>query len=113
MRRKRTGQPQCMARLVNKFSRIQNPMWIKRMLELLMYVARNIACRLRPPAFFREPDSVLACDHSAPRQHLRKKIIERLFQFVAHDRVTIISIRHDIDMNVSVTGMTKTGDRES
>src|SRR5260370_15593075 len=113
MRRNRVTQSQGSSGLVNKFSRIQDPMRIERMFELAMQLAHDVSRRVRPPAFLRQADSVLACDHSAPRQHLRKKIVERLFHFVAHGRDTIIPIRHDIDMNITVASMTKGSDRKS
>src|SRR5947199_4865824 len=88
-------------------------MWIKRVLELAMQTTHDFARCVWPPPFFCQTDSVLARDYAAPRQHLRKKIVERLFHFVAHDRVTIISIRHDVHMNVAVAGVTETGDGKS
>ena len=56
---------------------------------------------------------MFACDHAAPRQHLRKKIVERAFDLFAHSGVTIVAICHDVDVNVAVTGMAEAGDRES
>ena len=41
------------------------------------------------------------------------EFIQRLLNSFPHSRVTIVAIRHDVDVNVSVTGMTKTGDRKT
>ena len=46
--------------LVNKFSRIQDPVRIERAFELAMQLAHGIRRRVRPPAFLRQTDSVLA-----------------------------------------------------
>src|SRR6266480_551512 len=55
---------------VNKFSRIQNVVWIENLFQLIMHVTRDGTGRLWPPAFFCEANAVLARDHAAPRQHL-------------------------------------------
>src|SRR5437879_2329685 len=78
-----------------------------------MKVTCHIARCLRPPAFFCQTDSVFACDHTPPRQHLSKKIVERALDLFSDSRVAIVSIRHDVDVNVAVPGMTEAGDRES
>ena len=85
-------------------------MWIKRVFELAMQITHDFARCVWPPAFFRQTDSVLARDYAAPFQHLIKKIVERLINFFSHGRVTIISIRHDVDMNIAIAGVTETGD---
>src|SRR6266536_6029962 len=87
-------------------------MWIKRLFELAMQLTHDFARRLRPPALFRQTDSVLARDHSAPRQHLRKKIVERAVHFLSYLRITII-LCHDVDMNVPVPGVAKASDGKS
>ena len=46
-----------------------------------MQIARDIACRLGPPAFFRQPDSVFAGDNAAPLQDLREELIQRALDF--------------------------------
>ncbi len=78
-----------------------------------MQIARDFAHRLRPPAFFRQPDSVFAGNHAAPRQNLREKFVESAIDFFAHGCLTIVPIRHDVDVNVAVAGVTETRDRKS
>ena len=78
-----------------------------------MKITRDIARCLWPPALFCQADSVFACDHTAPPQHLGKKIVERAFDFFAHSRIAIVSIGHDVDMNIAVPGVTEAGNRES
>ena len=63
----------------DKFSRIQNPVWIQRVLERGVNAAAHVARRLRPPAFFCNADAVLAGDDTAPVQHLFKQLIQRAF----------------------------------
>src|SRR6266513_3127562 len=96
-----------------KFAGIQNSVRIERLLEPTMKITRHLTRRFRPPPFFCQTDSVFACDYAAPRQHLRKKIVERAPDPFAHSDVTIITICHDVDVNVSISGVAKTGDRES
>ena len=78
-----------------------------------MNITRHVACCFGPPSFFCQTDSMFACDHAAPRQHLRKKIVKRAFDLFAHSSVAIVAVRHDVDVNVSVSGVTKAGDRKS
>ena len=78
-----------------------------------MQIARDIACRLGPPAFFRQPDSVFAGDNAAPLQDLREELIQRALDFLTHRSLAIVTVGHDVDMHVAITGMTKTGDRKS
>ena len=56
---------------------------------------------------------MLAGNYAAPGQHLREKIVECALDFVANGRVAVVPVRHDVDVNVAVTGMTKARDRES
>ena len=60
MRRNRVSQSQGSSGLVNKFSPIQDPVRIKCVFELAMQLAHDIRRRVRPPAFLRQTDSVLA-----------------------------------------------------
>jgi hypothetical protein len=76
-------------------------------------LARNVTGRLRPPAFFCQADPVFACNHAAPRQHLCEKIVEGALDFFANGRVAIVSIRHDVDVNVAVSSMAEAGDGKS
>src|SRR5438552_16983361 len=78
--------------LSDEFSWIQNIIWIEHLLEAAVKITRDIARCLWPPALFCQADSVFACDHTAPPQHLGKKIVERAFDFFAHSRVAIVSI---------------------
>src|SRR4029077_6669508 len=100
-------------RLVNKFSRIYDSVWIECLFEPPMQFTRHVAGRLGPPAFFGHPDSVLAGNYAAPGQHLCEKIVERVLDFFAHNCVAIVTVCHDIDVNVSVPGVTETGDWKS
>ncbi len=77
-----------------------------------MYVPSDFARRLGPPAFLRETDSVLARDHSTPGENLRNKIIEHVLDFSLHIFIRVVR-RHEIDVNVPVTRVTKTGNRKS
>src|SRR6266702_4774421 len=90
-----------------KFAGIQNPVRIERLLEPTMKIARHLTRRFGPPPFFRQTDSVFACDHAAPCQHLRKKIVEPALDLFTHSSVPIIPVCHDVDVNVSVSGMAK------
>src|SRR4029453_6675677 len=96
-----------------KFAGIQNSVRIERLLEPSMKLTCHLARRFRPPSYFRQTDSVFACDHAAPREHLRKKIVERAFDFFAHSDVAIETVCHDVDVNVSVACMAEAGDRKS
>src|SRR6266536_1646859 len=78
-----------------------------------MQLTRYLAGRVRPPAFFCEADSVLARDHAAPCKHLLEKVIERAIDFFSDGSVAVVTVRHDIDMNVAVTGVAEAGDRKS
>ena len=81
--------------------------------EAAMKVACDIARGFRPPAFLCQTDSVFACDDTAPGEHLCKKIVERVLDLFAHTGIAIVSVCHDVDVNVAVAGVTKAGDRES
>src|SRR6266496_6390111 len=96
-----------------KFAGIQNPVRIERLLEPTMKIARHLTRRFRPPPFFCQTDSVFACDHAAPCQHLRKKIVERALDSFTHSSVAIVAVCHDVHVNISIPGVTKAGDRES
>src|SRR5262249_57156558 len=78
-----------------------------------MKVTCDIVRGVGPPAFFRQTDSVFARDYTAPGQDLRKKIVERALDFVTHGRIAIVSVRHDVDVNITVSGMAEASDRES
>src|SRR5205814_6187493 len=97
----------------HEFSWIQNVIRIESLFQAAMKIACNVARCLRPPAFFCQADSVFACDHAAPPQHLGKKIVERAFDFFAHSRIAIVSIGHDVDVNIAVPGVTKARNRKS
>src|SRR5882724_2726011 len=99
--------------LVNKFSRIQNVVWIENFFQPAMQVAHDAAGRVWPPSCFCETDTVLTGNYTAPTQHLGEKIIERALDLFANEPVAIVSICHDVDVNIAVTGMTKARDRES
>src|SRR6266403_4807410 len=96
-----------------KFAGIQNSVRIERLLEPTMKITRYLTRRLRPPPFFCQSDSVFACDYAAPRQHLRKKIVQSALDPFAHSSVPIIPVCHDVDVNVSVSGVAKARDRKS
>src|ERR1700724_1775933 len=78
-----------------------------------MQLANWLAGCVRPPTLFSETYSVFAGDHAAPGQDLRKKFVQSAFDFFANRCIAIVTVGHDVDMNVAVTGVTKTGDRES
>ena len=42
-----------------------------------------------------------------------KKVVERMIDFFSHRGVAIVTVSHDVDMNVAVTSMTKAGDGKS
>src|SRR5205814_7986174 len=98
---------------LKKFSRIQNSIGIEHVFEPTMKITRHPARRFRPPPFFCYTDSVFACDHAAPRQHLRKKIVERAFDLRAHSSVATVAVCHDVDVNISVSSVAKAGNRKS
>src|SRR4029453_18524092 len=78
-----------------------------------MQFSREVAGRLRPPAFFGHADSVLTSNYAAPSQHLCEEIVERVLDLFAHRGVAIVTIRHDVEVNVAVPGVTETGNRKS
>ena len=78
-----------------------------------MHVAQCVAGRLRPPPFLCQTDAVLAGNYSTPCQHLCEKIVQRVLDLFANGCIAIVSISHDVDVNVAVTRMTKARDRES
>src|ERR1700730_6376855 len=73
-----------------KFARIQNSFRIERLFEPTMKITRHLTRRFRPPPFFCQTDSVFACDHAAPRQHLGKKIVECAVDLFTHRCVAIV-----------------------
>ena len=79
----------------------------------MMQIPRHVARRLRPPPFLCQPDSVLTRDHAAERQDLREQFIQSALRSFPHSGITIVTLRHDVHVNVPVSGMTKTRDRES
>src|SRR4030095_2260327 len=97
----------------NKFAGIQNSVGIERLLEPTMKVTRHLARRFRPPAFLCQADSVFACNHTAPSEDLRKKIVERALNLFADGMVAIVSVRHDVDVNIAIAGVAEAGNRES
>src|SRR6266480_4332026 len=99
--------------VVNKLSRIQNPVGIESLFQAAMHLARNFAGRSRPPAFFGEANSVLARDHAAPCKHLLEQIIEGVIDLCPHGSVAVVTVCHDIDMNIAVTSMAEAGDWKS
>ena len=88
-------------------------MRIENLFKLAMQLTRYLAGRVRPPAFFCEADSVLARDHAAPCKHLLEKVIERAIDFFAHGDIAVVTVRHDIDMDIAVTGVAEAGDWKS
>src|SRR5436309_16124303 len=96
-----------------KFARIQNPVRIERLLEPTMKIARHLTRRFGPPPFFCQTDSVFACDHAAPRQHLRKKIVERALDPLTHSSVPIVAVCHDVHVNIAVPSVAEASNRES
>ena len=96
-----------------KFAGIQNSVRIERLFEPTMKITRHLTRRFRPPPFLCQPDSVFACDHAAPRQNLRKKIVERALDPFAHSSVPIVPVCHDVDVNVAVPGVAEAGDWKS
>ena len=96
----------------HKLSGIENVFRIDRLLQPRVERARHLARGLGPPAHFRETDSMFACDHAAPREHLREELVERLLDPRLHGR--ILEIRgHDIDMNVAVAGVAESRNGKS
>src|SRR5438552_5249167 len=100
-------------RLVNKFSGIQNSVWIQRVFEAAMQLARHVAGRLGPPAFFGQADPMFACNDATPRKDLREEIVQSALDVFAHRGVAIVTVCHDVDVNVAVPSVTKAGDRKS
>src|SRR3954451_13489043 len=85
---------------IEKFSRIQNTVRVESALDRAMELARDVARCLRPPTFLGQPDSMLARDDTAPRQHLLKQIVERVFDLFTDRCVAVVTVGHDIDVNV-------------
>ena len=79
-------------------------MRIERLLKTRVHCAGDIAGRLRPPAFLGEANAVLAGDHAAPSENLRKQFIESEFDPIVHGQIVVMR-RHNIDVNVAVAGM--------
>lgn len=99
--------------LVNKFSGIQNIVWIDNPFDLVVHIAHDLARRFRPPAFFGETDPVFARNHAAPSEHLREKFVERVFYSLTNSGIAIILVRHNVYVNVAVAGVTETRDRKT
>jgi len=78
-----------------------------------MKAPRNFAAGFRPPAFLGQTDPVFACNDAAPSQHLCEEIVERVLDLFAHRGVAIVTIGHDVDVNVAVPCVTETGNRKS
>src|SRR5204862_6853521 len=76
-------------------------------------ITGNRSGGLRSLAFVCQADSVFPFDHTAPRQYLSKKIVKRALHSFADSRIPIVTVRHDIDVNVAVPRMPEAGDRES
>src|ERR1043166_10151549 len=113
MRRKMLAKSRSDFELVNKFSRIQNSVWIERSFDVAMQLAHDVTGRLWPPAFLGQTDPVFASNYAAPGQHLGEKIVECTLDFFAHCSVAIVTIGHDVDVNVAIPGVAKARDRKS
>src|SRR3982750_1352702 len=98
--------------LSDKFSRIQNIQWIKDLLQLPVQSPNGVTRRIRPPTLLRQSNSVFAGNYPSPPKYLIEKIIERAIDSFPHRWVIVIR-DHDIDVDVAVSGMTKSCDRES
>src|SRR5436309_1389320 len=103
----------CVRKSADEFPRIQNPIRIKDLFELAMKIAHRLAGRVRPPAFFGQTDSVFSGDDAAPGHDLLKQFVESALHFFAHGGIAIVTVGHDVDMNVAVAGMAETGDWKS
>src|SRR5204863_9219895 len=91
------------AALIEKFSRIQNIIWIEGVLERPMKVARNVTAGFRPPACLGQPDSMFAGNDSAPRQYSCEQFIACCLNLLAHGDFAIVAARHDIAVTLAVS----------
>ena len=78
-----------------------------------MQIARHVAGCLRPPTLLGQADPVLACNDATPGQHLCKEIVERVVDSFAHSSVAIVTVCHNVDVNIAIPGVTKAGNRKS
>src|SRR5438105_3000537 len=109
----RIARRACVRKSADEFPRIQNPVGIENLFELAMKIAHRLAGCVRPPAFFGQTDSVFAGNDAAPGQDLLKQFVESALHFFAHGGISIVTIRHDVDMNVAVASMAETRDWKS
>jgi hypothetical protein len=56
---------------------------------------------------------MLARNHAAELQHLREQFIQRPLRLLAHGRLAVITVRHDVDVHVAIARVTEAGDRKS
>jgi hypothetical protein len=80
MRRNRVTQSQGSSGLVNEFSRIQDPVRVKCVFELAKQLTHDIRRRVRPPAFLRQTDSVLARIWNGVRSKRRERESSRVIR---------------------------------
>ena len=94
---------------LQEFPRIKDVERIECLLEPLMQRARDVARGLGPPAFFGQSDAMFSSDHTAPGEDLCEQFIQRPLDPLAHRRILVIR-RHDVDVNIAVARVTKSGD---
>src|SRR5438094_199354 len=99
--------------VVEKFSRIQNVVWIENLLQLVMQVANNWTGGLRPPTFFGQADSVLAGNYAARSNTCPKKMVSWRLNLVPTGWAALAPVAHEVDGMLPATGTTKRGDRDS
>src|ERR1043166_8061250 len=78
-----------------------------------MQISRNIARCFRPPTLLGESNSMFAGNDAPPFGDLSEQFIEHDIDLFPHRRFAIVTIGHDIHVNVAVPGMTKTGNGKS
>src|SRR5207248_9671414 len=61
-------------RLVNKFSGIQNSVWIRRVFEAAMQLARNVGCAVSTFALSVQADAQIRFNHGHTRYDLLEEI---------------------------------------
>ena len=47
-------------------------------------------------------------NYTTPRQYLREKLVKRALHFFPHGFLPIVTISHNVDVNVAIAGVPKT-----
>src|SRR5688572_1068445 len=97
---------------IQKLPRIEDAVWIERVLKRAVGGEGGFAEGLADPAFFGEADAVLAGDGAAVVENPVEEEVERGVRLVADFRDLIVA-DHEIGVDVAVAGVAEAGDGDA